>query len=102
MALCFLSAEEREARARSRAIDRNLRREKQLVQNSIKILLLGAGESGKSTVLKQMRILHGGGYSASDKQDFRPVMYHNILKVPVPCPLEPGAWTLSILSVCRE
>ena len=81
MALCFLSAEEREARSRSKAIDRNLRREKQLVQNSIKILLLGAGESGKSTVLKQMRILHGGGYSMSDKQDFRPVVYHNILKV---------------------
>ena len=50
------------------------------MQNSIKILLLGAGESGKSTVLKQMRILHGGGYSVSDKQDFRPVVYHNILK----------------------
>ena len=31
---------------------------------------LGAGESGKSTVVKQMKIIHGDGYSQKELQDF--------------------------------
>jgi energy-coupling factor transporter ATP-binding protein EcfA2 len=49
-------------------------------KNEIKILLLGAGESGKSTFVKQMRIIHGQKYSDSDRLEFRPLIYHNILK----------------------
>lgn len=64
---------------RSRSIDRQLDHEKHL-QREIKILLLGAGESGKSTFLKQMRIIHGENYSADDRLEFRPIIYHNILK----------------------
>ena len=30
----------------------------------------GAGESGKSTVVKQMKIIHGDGYSQKELQDF--------------------------------
>lgn len=29
----------------------------------------GAGESGKSTVVKQMKIIHGDGYSPKELQD---------------------------------
>ena len=46
----------------------------------VKLLLLGAGESGKSTFLKQMRILHGEGYDKEDLLKFRPVVYSNIVK----------------------
>lgn len=38
----------------------------------------GTGESGKSTFIKQMRIIHGAGYSEEDRKGFRPLVYQNI------------------------
>jgi guanine nucleotide-binding protein subunit alpha len=40
---------------------------------------LGAGESGKSTVLKQMRLIHAAGFSASEKEAYRTVVFENVL-----------------------
>ena len=63
-------------------IDRQLKQQdrNKSWQREMKILLLGAGESGKSTFLKQMRIIHGEDYSDQDRLDFRPLIYHNLLK----------------------
>ncbi|KAL6067160.1 hypothetical protein STEG23_015986, partial [Scotinomys teguina] len=36
------------------------------------------GESGKSTFIKQMRIIHGSGYSDEDKRGFTKLVYQNI------------------------
>uniref|UniRef100_A0A8C5ZR14 Guanine nucleotide-binding protein subunit alpha n=1 Tax=Marmota marmota marmota TaxID=9994 RepID=A0A8C5ZR14_MARMA len=36
------------------------------------------GESGKSTFIKQMRIIHGAGYSEEDKRGFTKLVYQNI------------------------
>ena len=38
----------------------------------------GTGESGKSTFIKQMRIIHGRGYSDEDKRGFTRLVYQNI------------------------
>lgn len=38
----------------------------------------GTGESGKSTFIKQMRIIHGAGYSDEDKRGFIRLVYQNI------------------------
>uniref|UniRef100_A0A5F7ZCP3 Guanine nucleotide-binding protein subunit alpha n=2 Tax=Macaca mulatta TaxID=9544 RepID=A0A5F7ZCP3_MACMU len=38
----------------------------------------GPGESGKSTFIKQMRIIHGAGYSEEERKGFRPLVYQNI------------------------
>ena len=41
--------------------------------------LLGTGESGKSTFIKQMRIIHGSGYSEMDRTNFRATVYRNVI-----------------------
>lgn len=38
----------------------------------------GTGESGKSTFIKQMRIIHGSGYSDEDKKTFIKLVFQNI------------------------
>ena len=78
--VCCLSEAEKEALRRSKAIDRRLQQEKKNLKQEIKILLLGAGESGKSTFLKQMRIIHGRDYSEQDRIEYRGTIYHNVLK----------------------
>jgi len=39
---------------------------------------LGTGESGKSTFIKQMRIIHGSGYSDDDKRGYIKLVFQNI------------------------
>ena len=36
------------------------------------------GESGKSTFIKQMRIIHGSGYTDEDKRGFIKLVFQNI------------------------
>lgn len=79
------AAQEREARRRSREIDAMLARERRAVRRLVKILLLGAGESGKSTFLKQMRIINGQEFDKKALLDFRDTIYENILKVMEGC-----------------
>ena len=42
--------------------------------------LSGTGESGKSTFIKQMRIIHGQGYSDDDRKSFAKLVYQNIFQ----------------------
>uniref|UniRef100_A0A1I8HWJ6 Guanine nucleotide-binding protein G(O) subunit alpha n=1 Tax=Macrostomum lignano TaxID=282301 RepID=A0A1I8HWJ6_9PLAT len=77
---CTLSAEENRANRNSQSIDRNLKRERLQAAKDIKLLLLGAGESGKSTIIKQMKIIHEGGFTAEDNRLFRPIVYSNTIQ----------------------
>lgn len=44
------------------------------------MLLLGAGESGKSTFLKQMRIIHGVSFEPELVREYQQVIYQNLIK----------------------
>ena len=46
----------------------------------VKLLLLGAGESGKSTIVKQMKIIHETGYSDEERKAYKPVVYSNTIQ----------------------
>ena len=50
-------------------------------QNAMKktLLLLGAGESGKSTIFKQVQVIHSGGYTDEQIQQFRFIIQRNTL-----------------------
>ena len=47
--------------------------------DEIEILLLGSPECGKSTLLKQMRIIHKSDYTLEEKLMFKPIVYANTI-----------------------
>lgn len=59
------------------AINSDLRKEKARMESEIKLLLLGAGESGKSTVAKQMKILHLDGFSKEECESYKSIIAAN-------------------------
>ncbi|EEH48519.1 uncharacterized protein PADG_04598 [Paracoccidioides brasiliensis Pb18] len=61
------------------AIDKMIRMDKKVQDRTVKILLLGAGESGKSTIIKQMRIIHAGGFPEDERYQNRAVIYSNMV-----------------------
>ncbi|KAL7884194.1 hypothetical protein AOLI_G00069640 [Acnodon oligacanthus] len=79
MAGCCMSAEEKECQRINQEIDKQLRRDKKDSRRELKLLLLGTGESGKSTFIKQMRIIHGSGYTVEDRKSFTKLVYQNIV-----------------------
>ena len=42
------------------------------------LMCVGTGEAGKSTFIKQMRIIHGAGYTDEDRAGYRVGIYQNI------------------------
>uniref|UniRef100_A0A8D3C9X6 Guanine nucleotide-binding protein subunit alpha n=1 Tax=Scophthalmus maximus TaxID=52904 RepID=A0A8D3C9X6_SCOMX len=78
MMACCLSEEAKESKRINAEIDKQLRRDKRDSRRELKLLLLGTGESGKSTFIKQMRIIHGAGYSDEDKRGFIRLVYQNV------------------------
>ncbi|GAA5944647.1 hypothetical protein JCM10213_008097 [Rhodosporidiobolus nylandii] len=69
----------RAEKERSAAIDRQLDEDAKRYRRECKILLLGSGESGKSTIVKQMKIIHQNGYSRDEMLLFRLTIHKNIL-----------------------
>ncbi|XP_055363792.1 guanine nucleotide binding protein (G protein) alpha v1 isoform X3 [Betta splendens] len=82
MGLCLgteVTEEEKKARTRSAKIDRDLYECAKQDMNVVKILLLGAAESGKSTLVKQMKIIHSHGFNKQELISFKPAVLDNLL-----------------------
>ena len=48
--------------------------------SSLPPLSTGSGESGKSTIVKQMKIIHLKGYSEDELYNYRPTVYKNLIE----------------------
>ncbi|KAM4662487.1 guanine nucleotide-binding protein G(i) subunit alpha-3-like [Discoglossus pictus] len=68
------------AAARSKMIDEALLQEKTKLCEAMKVLMLGPRECGKSTIMKQMKIIHGGGYSEEERRQYRAAIYRDIIQ----------------------
>lgn len=62
------------------AIEQSLQLRKQNSKNVIKLLLLGTGESGKSTVLKQLKLLHKGGFTQQERMQYANVIWCDVIQ----------------------
>ena len=99
MGNCFSQHDDqkKEAAQRSAQIDRQIEQDGKKLKKECKILLLGApagslrpsatnlgglgsSESGKSTIVKQMRIIHQDGFSYDAKITYREAIYANLLE----------------------
>jgi len=88
----LLSAEARaaleEERIRSQELEKNLQRENAMEERVKKLLLLGAGESGKSTLFKQMITIYGKGFSEEDRREYYHIIHKNTMS--------------SIITLCQQ
>lgn len=64
---CYRFCEERKKRKRSLAIDKEIKKNRIVFKKTIRLLLLGIGDSGKSTILKQMHIIHISKFNEQER-----------------------------------
>ncbi|KIO23891.1 hypothetical protein M407DRAFT_15507 [Tulasnella calospora MUT 4182] len=73
-----ISTEQRELE-RSMAIDKQIEADSRRLRSEQKVLLLGTPGSGKSTIMKQMKIIHQNGYTPDELAAFRLDIYQNLV-----------------------
>ncbi|WFD03930.1 Guanine nucleotide-binding protein alpha-2 subunit [Malassezia obtusa] len=82
MGVCFSDAAgdaDHDARQKSLEIDRRIDEEGRRGRSEYKILLLGSGESGKSTIVKQMKIIHQNGFTPDELLVYRLTVIKNLV-----------------------
>jgi len=77
---CTQSREDQEAKNKNDQIEANLKAEQARLKNEVKMLLLGAGESGKSTILKQMKLIHDSGYTQEEREAYKEIIFSNTVQ----------------------
>jgi len=63
----------------SRKLEEKMAKDNAVDQKVNKLLLLGAGESGKSTLFKALLTIYGVGYPEQERKTFTPIIWNNII-----------------------
>ncbi|KAG9457310.1 hypothetical protein H6P81_001818 [Aristolochia fimbriata] len=69
-----------EDNAQAAEIERRIAQETKAEKHIQKLLLLGAGESGKSTIFKQIKLLFQTGFDEAELRSFTPVVHANVFQ----------------------
>ena len=77
---CTLSQEEAVAKERDMKISKELKASRKIASKEIKLLLLGTGASGKSTIVKQMKIIHDNGFTTDESIGYKSVVFANVIQ----------------------
>jgi len=64
---------------RSRALESKMTSDHSADQQINKLLLLGAGESGKSTLFKQMITIYGKGFPEAERKSYTSIIFNNMI-----------------------
>uniref|UniRef100_A0A6B2L928 Uncharacterized protein n=1 Tax=Arcella intermedia TaxID=1963864 RepID=A0A6B2L928_9EUKA len=64
---------------KSDAFNKENKKLREKLEREIKILLLGTGDSGKSTVLKQLKLIHMNGFTEEELKAFTAVVLGNLV-----------------------
>lgn len=70
---------DQEEKKRNELLAREANKIEEKQKQIIKMLLLGAGESGKSTIFKQMKVINKNGYTEKERKDFTGIVYSNVI-----------------------
>ncbi|KAF8060760.1 heterotrimeric G protein alpha subunit 4 [Lyophyllum atratum] len=63
-----------------REAEKQLKEAKAKLATQVKVLLLGSGDSGKSTILKQMRLIHKLPFSTQEIESYRQLTFDNLTR----------------------
>ncbi|KAL5640672.1 hypothetical protein ACGC1H_001228 [Rhizoctonia solani] len=80
MGNCLSNNGDPEATKINNAVEKDLKIHAKKRQTEIKVLLLGSGDSGKSTVLKQMRVIHNDKFTPQEIESYRQLVFNNIIR----------------------
>ncbi|KAH7925703.1 guanine nucleotide binding protein, alpha subunit [Leucogyrophana mollusca] len=67
-----------EDKRKHREAEKYLKEARAKAASQVKVLLLGSGDSGKSTILKQMRLIHRVPFSPGEIESYRQLVFNNL------------------------
>ncbi|KAG8905560.1 hypothetical protein FRB99_008665 [Tulasnella sp. 403] len=76
---CFSTPGDPEQIAAHREVEKMLKDTKEKMAKQAKVLLLGSGDSGKSTILKQMRLIHKVPFTPQETEGYRQLVFTNVI-----------------------